>query len=167
MIEQDVYNLACQFGQLLDENKILCSVAESCTGGYLSKLITDVPGSSAWFDRGFITYSNNAKQEMLGVRAATLEKFGAVSCETAREMAAGVLSHSNAQMSVAITGIAGPDGGSLDKPVGTVCFAWAVIDGELSDELKRFKGSREAIRLQATEHALSRMLRLLRGRNTD
>ncbi len=162
MIEQDVYSLACKLGQLLDANKVMCAVAESCTGGYLSKLITDVQGSSAWFDRGFITYSNNAKQEMLGVRAATLEKFGAVSCETAREMAAGVLTHSNAQISVAITGIAGPDGGSLDKPVGTVCFAWAVVDGECSHELTRFKGRREDVRLQATAYALSRLLSVLK-----
>ncbi len=161
MQEQEVYHLAAQLGMLLVKKKQLCAVAESCTGGYLSKCMTDVPGSSAWFDRGFITYSNRAKQEMLDVRLATLEKFGAVSCEIALEMASGIFAHSQAQIGVAITGIAGPDGGSIEKPVGTVCFAWGIPSGQYLHEMRRFSGSRADIRLQAVEYAVRRLVRLV------
>lgn len=141
------------------------AAAESCTGGWLGQALTAVPGSSAWFDRGFITYSNAAKQEMLGVRAGTLSAHGAVSEETAREMALGALERSRATVAVAITGVAGPAGGSAEKPVGTVCFAWARKAGQVqakitpkspaASETRHFAGDREAVRRQSVEHALT------------
>ena len=141
--------LAIELGAVLKERNLMLALAESCTGGMVAQSITSVAGSSAWFDRGFVTYSNVSKIEMLGVRAETLEKFGAVSEETALEMALGCLKHSHAQLSGSITGIAGPDGGTVDKPVGTVCFAWAGEKLLLSTTTKRFFGNREEIRQQA------------------
>lgn len=135
--------------------------AESCTGGWLGQALTAVPGSSAWFDRGFITYSNAAKQEMLGVRAGTLAAHGAVSEETAREMALGALERSRGAVAVAITGVAGPTGGSAEKPVGTVCFAWARKAASVESETRRFAGDREAVRRQSVEHALTLLSRVL------
>ena len=141
--------LAIELGAVLKERNLMLALAESCTGGMVAQAITSVAGSSAWFDRGFVTYSNVSKIEMLGVRAETLEKFGAVSEETALEMAQGCLKHSHAQLSGSITGIAGPDGGTVDKPVGTVCFAWAGEKLLLSTTTKRFFGNREEVRQQA------------------
>ena len=141
--------LAIELGAVLKERNLMLALAESCTGGMVAQSITSVAGSSAWFDRGFVTYSNVSKIEMLGVRAETLEKFGAVSEETALEMALGCLKHSHAQLSGSITGIAGPDGGTVDKPVGTVCFAWAGEKLLLSTTTKRFFGNREEVRQQA------------------
>lgn len=135
--------------------------AESCTGGWVAQEVTAIAGSSAWFERGFVTYSNEAKQELLGVRAGTLERRGAVSEETAREMALGALAHSRASVALAVTGIAGPGGGSAEKPVGLVCFAWAKAGGVERSEARRFEGDREAIRRQAVVHALEGLLRVL------
>jgi len=136
----------------------LIATAESCTGGWAAQVITHTAGSSAWFERGFVTYSNQAKIDMLGVRAETLEKFGAVSQETAAEMATGALKKSKALFSLAITGIAGPTGGSPGKPVGTVCFAWCRVGEQAFTETARFAGDREAIRRQAVVHALRGLL---------
>jgi nicotinamide-nucleotide amidase len=131
---------------LLGERGLSLASAESCTGGWLAKTATDLAGSSRWFERGFVTYSNEAKQELLGVAADTLAHYGAVSEQTALEMARGALAHSRAQVSLAITGIAGPGGGSLDKPVGLVWFAWARVGSEASAQSFRFEGDREAVR---------------------
>ncbi len=144
---------------LLDKQKQL-AVAESCTGGWLAKCLTDISGSSGWFERGFVTYSNDAKREMLGVDAATLAGYGAVSEAVVREMAQGVLSHSPADVAVAISGIAGPGGGSPDKPVGTVCFAFAERGGDIEVMTCHFEGDREAVRRSAVHYALSQLLQL-------
>jgi nicotinamide-nucleotide amidase len=136
--------------------------AESCTGGWVAQAVTAVPGSSSWFDRGFVTYSNAAKHEVLGVSKKILKKFGAVSEETAREMARGALAHSRAGVAVAVTGVAGPSGGTAAKPVGMVCFAWARGRRVLA-ETRRFRGGREAVRRQSVLHALEGVLRILAG----
>jgi nicotinamide-nucleotide amidase len=135
--------------------------AESCTGGWAAQVLTSVAGSSAWFERGFVTYSNAAKEELLGVAKATLETHGAVSEDTAREMALGALERSRGTLALAITGIAGPGGGTAEKPVGTVCFAWARKGGRASAETRRFTGDRDAVRRQSVEHSLTRVLELL------
>jgi nicotinamide-nucleotide amidase len=148
-------------GLLLERNRILAT-AESCTGGWVAKCITDIAGSSAWFDRGFVTYSNRAKQDMLGVMAVTLAERGAVSEATASEMARGALAHSTADVAVAISGIAGPGGGvPPGKPVGTICFAWVVSGGSPCVETRHFSGDREAIRRQAVARALEGLLDVL------
>jgi len=141
-----------------DQRRLLLATAESCTGGWVAQVITHTAGSSAWFERGFVTYSNEAKVAMLGVRPETLEQFGAVSPETAAEMAAGALKNSNALISLAITGIAGPTGGSPGKPVGTVSFAWCRVGETAETDTAVFAGNREAIRRQAVVHALSGLL---------
>ncbi len=143
-----------------DQRRLLIATAESCTGGWAAQVITHTAGSSAWFERGFVTYANDAKVEMLGVRPETLEKHGAVSLETAAEMAVGALKNSNALISLAITGIAGPTGGSPGKPVGTVCFAWCMKDVAPETDRQHFDGDRESIRRQATLHALKGLLKL-------
>jgi len=139
----------------------LLATAESCTGGWAAQALTALAGSSNWFERGFVTYSNAAKEEMLGVRPETLACHGAVSEEAAREMALGALSRSRAGVALAITGIAGPSGGSAAKPVGTVCFAWAVKGSLPRSETRHFAGDREAVRRQAVERALAGVLELL------
>jgi nicotinamide-nucleotide amidase len=141
--------LAIELGTLLKERNLSVALAESCTGGLVAQTITSVAGSSAWFDRGFVTYSNESKIEMLGVRTETLEKFGAVSEQIATVMAHGALKNSHAQVAGSITGIAGPDGGTKEKPVGTVCFAWVGEKLALSTTTKRFFGNREEVRQQA------------------
>ncbi|KGY11082.1 damage-inducible protein CinA [Vibrio tubiashii] len=146
--------LSWQLGELLNRHKLVMTTAESCTGGGVSAAITDIAGSSAWFDRAFITYSNEAKMEMLGVSAATLEQFGAVSEQTVIEMVEGAINNSNANIGVSISGIAGPGGGSELKPVGTVCFAWADSFGWQKVETTCFAGGRGQVRQQAVEHAL-------------
>jgi nicotinamide-nucleotide amidase len=135
--------------------------AESCTGGWVAQELTAVAGSSVWFERGFVTYSNEAKQEMLGVRPATLATHGAVSEETAVEMAQGALLHSRGTVALAITGIAGPTGGTRQKPVGTVCFAWATKSGRARAETRHFSGDREAVRRQSVDYSLEKLLELL------
>ncbi|PSW18634.1 damage-inducible protein CinA [Photobacterium sanctipauli] len=147
--------LAAQLGQALSRQQWVAATAESCTGGGVSMAITEVAGSSAWFDRAFVTYSNEAKVQMLGVQEATLIEHGAVSEATVQEMAQGALVSSVADISVAISGIAGPGGGTLDKPVGTVCFAWADKTGWLAVETCLFDGDRQAVRTQAVEKALA------------
>jgi nicotinamide-nucleotide amidase len=150
-----------QLGEQLRECKATLVTAESCTGGWVGKILTDIAGSSQWYDRGFITYTNQAKQDLLGVPAEILQAHGAVSEATARAMVEGALIHSQAQVALGITGIAGPGGGSIDKPVGLVCFAWANRAGEVVSEKQRFAGSREAVRRQAALHALQGVLPLL------
>jgi len=147
-------------GLLLERNRMLVT-AESCTGGWVAKCITDIAGSSAWFDRGFVTYSNRAKQDMLGVTAVTLEVHGAVSEVTVSEMAGGALTRSAADIAVAVSGIAGPGGGTPGKPVGTVCFAWLVSGGSMLVETRQFTGDREAVRRQSVVHALEGLVDVL------
>ncbi|MCF7965811.1 MAG: CinA family protein [Methylobacter tundripaludum] len=153
-MESELFELAEQLGRKLKANGKKIATAESCTGGWIAQTITDVPGSSAWFDRGFVTYSNTAKVQMLDVSPETLEKHGAVSAETATEMAAGALAHSEADVAVAVTGIAGPDGGTPDKPVGTVFIAWADKYGEAKVIKKQFAGNRRQIRAETVESAI-------------
>lgn len=159
----DLDTLARTLGQRLHERHWMMTSAESCTGGWLGKVVTDIPGSSAWFERGFITYTNIAKQEMLGVPNTTLDQHGAVSEAVANAMAEGALHHSHAQLSVAITGIAGPGGGSATKPVGTVCFAWAGEGLETITTTRHYDGDREVVRQQAVAEALMGLLRMLDG----
>ena len=153
--------LARKLGERLKAKGALLVTAESCTGGWVAQAATAIAGSSDWFERGFVTYSNAAKEEMLGVRHETIMKHGAVSEETAREMALGALARSHGTLALAITGIAGPTGGSAAKPVGTVCFAWAVKDGASRAETRRLSGDRDAVRRQSVEHALRVVLELL------
>lgn len=160
-INQDSYDLAVKVGERLIQCGLLLVTAESCTGGWLGQAVTAVAGSSAWYERGFITYSNASKCEMLGVQQATLDQYGAVSAQTAQEMAIGALNRSRAQISVSITGIAGPDGGTATKPVGMVCFAWAIKGGLVQQDTRFFTGNREAIRRLAVATALQGILQLL------
>ncbi|HEY3858657.1 MAG TPA: nicotinamide-nucleotide amidase [Gammaproteobacteria bacterium] len=146
--------LAAEVGQRLKAKGQKLAVAESCTGGWIAKALTDVAGSSAWFERGFITYSNEAKLAMLGVRQASLDAHGAVSETVVREMAEGAADWSLAQVAVAVSGIAGPDGGSPDKPVGTVWIGWRWADGKLTSRHCLYTGDRESIRRQAVLGAL-------------
>jgi nicotinamide-nucleotide amidase len=134
--------------------------AESCTGGLIAAACTDLAGSSDWFERGFVSYSNTSKTEMLGVDAQLIAAFGAVSEAVARAMAEGALRHAQAQVSVAVTGVAGPSGGSAEKPVGTVWFAWGLPWGTTS-EVQHFAGDRVAVRAATVQHALARLLDLL------
>ena len=159
--EDSLDTLAARLGEALLARQQAVATAESCTGGWVAMALTAIPGSSRWFERGFVTYSNEAKQEMLGVRATTLNSHGAVSAATVTEMAAGALQHSRAHWSVAISGIAGPDGGSADKPVGTVWFAWQGPDGRQHGERRQFDGDRREVREQATRHAIEGLLDLL------
>ena len=153
--------LAARVGERLKQQGRMLATAESCTGGWVAQAVTSVSGSSDWFDRGFVTYSNDAKRDMLGVSAETLAARGAVSEETAREMAAGALGRSRAWAALAITGVAGPTGGTPDKPVGMVCFAWALRGGAVESETRRFQGDREAVRRQSVQHSLQGLLERL------
>jgi nicotinamide-nucleotide amidase len=155
-----VIELAQRIGDALKARGLRLVTAESCTGGWVSMALTAVAGSSDWFERGYVTYSNAAKREDLGVQEDTLRRHGAVSEETAREMAAGALKRGGGQVALAITGIAGPTGGSAAKPVGTVCFAWA-HGGKISSETRRFDGDRESVRRQSVLHALQGLLQRL------
>lgn len=134
------------------------ATAESCTGGWIAKCCTDLAGSSDWFERGFVTYSNRSKQELLGVAAGALERDGAVSRRVALQMAEGARNRAGVQAALAVTGIAGPDGGSEDKPVGTVWFAWAVAGKPVEAERRVFAGGREAVRRQSVAHALQGLI---------
>lgn len=175
-------NLAEELGATLKARGLMLTLAESCTGGMVAQLVTSIAGSSAWFDRGFVTYSNAAKVEMLGVSAETLKQFGAVSEEVAKEMVLGCLKPSclksgmqknnSAHIAVSITGIAGPDGGTIAKPVGTVCFAWAVTNNPISNSsatnnsvttiTKHFDGNREEIRQKAANFCLNVLIQKAR-----
>ena len=154
-----LHALAAQVGQTLHGRNALLATAESCTGGWVAQTVTAISGSSTWFDRGFVSYSNGAKVDMLGVPETTLESHGAVSEATARAMAQGALKNSRADWAVAITGIAGPAGGSADKPVGMVCLAWAQRDGGCEALTCQFSGSRAEVREQAVRLALSGTLK--------
>ena len=158
--------LAAQVGGLLKSHGLTLATAESCTGGGVAHAITDVAGSSAWFERGFITYSNLAKQQMLGVSEAMLIQHGAVSEAVVREMVAGALANSAAQVALAVSGIAGPEGGTPDKPVGTVWFAWGIKHGATHAQRHQINGNRAAVRAQAVRIALQGVLDLL-GRRTE
>ena len=155
---QNLYELAAQVGIALRTRSRTLAIAESCTGGWIAKIITDVPGSSGWFDRGFVTYSNAAKTDLRGVRAATIAEHGAVSAEVVAEMAAGALERSPADLVIAVSGIAGPEGGTPDKPVGTVYLAWALRGGPVQTEIRHFPGNRDAVRLEAVAAALQGVL---------
>ena len=159
--ENDLTRLSEQVGKRLKQLKIMLVTAESCTGGWVAQEITAIPGSSHWFDRGFVTYTNLSKQEMLGVSPETLEDHGAVSEQTVHEMAEGALQSSQAGVSVAISGIAGPGGGSEEKPVGTVWIAWAANNRVTRCKRELFTGDREQIRRQAVISALQGLLEML------
>ena len=152
--------LARQLGRKLEAAAAVLVTAESCTGGWVAQAVTSVAGSSAWFERGYVTYSNAAKQEALGVRKATLVRYGAVSEQTAREMARGALRKGRGSIALSVTGIAGPGGGSPGKPVGTVCFAFA-RGRKIRSETKRFKGNRNSVRRQSVVQALRGVLKCL------
>lgn len=149
--------LAARVGKRLKAKRARLVAAESCTGGWVSQAVTAISGSSDWFECGFVTYSNAAKRKMLGVRETTLKKYGAVSEQTAREMARGALRRSRGTIAVAVTGIAGPTGGSAAKPVGMVCFSWATKRG-LWSETRSFRGNRDSVRRQSVVHALQGVL---------
>jgi nicotinamide-nucleotide amidase len=157
----ELEQLSANLGAKLKQKNCMLVTAESCTGGMLAQWITSVAGSSVWFDRGFVTYSNQSKMELLDVQAPTIEQYGAVSEQTAIEMVYGALKHSQAKVAVSITGIAGPDGGTLSKPVGTVCFAWARVDGGLVKLTQHFQGVRHDIRRQACIVAMQGLLNAL------
>jgi len=158
MTHEILYKLAARVGRILKARKLMLVTAESCTGGWLGEAATMVPGSSDWYERGYITYTYISKREVLRVSRRTLAKFGAVSEQTAREMALGALKISHAQVAVAVTGTAGPSGGTREKPVGTVCFAWAQKKGRISSQTMHFKGDRHAVRRQSVKHALRGVL---------
>ena len=155
---QELERLSAEVGIRLKKRRWMLATAESCTGGWVAEAATAIAGSSEWFERGFVTYSNEAKREMLGVAVELIERHGAVSEEVARAMAVGALRHSRAQIALSITGVAGPSGGSVDKPVGLVCFGWAVGNLTQVVETKRFSGDREAVRRAAVQHALQGVL---------
>ena len=157
-MDKELESLSVRVGEALLEQKLMLTCAESCTGGWVAKVVTATAGSSMWFERGFVTYSNAAKQELLGVKGDTLRQEGAVSEAVVREMAAGALRRSHAQAALAISGVAGPGGGSPGKPVGTVCFAWALQGGEAAAETRHFAGDRETVRRLSVIHALQGLL---------
>lgn len=157
-MKQKNQQLVLELAKLLCSHNRILATAESCTGGWLAKVLTDIPGSSQWFERGFVTYSNESKIDMLGVQYQTLEHWGAVSEQTVREMSEGVLRNSRANIAVSISGIAGPGGGSADKPVGTVWFSWAGASQVTTTVCKQFKGGRNAVRQQAVVIAVEGLL---------
>lgn len=163
MKDSGLYALAEQVGEALKARALMLATAESCTGGWVGAAITAVPGSSDWYERGFITYTYISKRELLGVKAETLERHGAVSEQAVKEMVTGALAASHAQVAVAVSGTAGPAGGTPEKPVGTVCLAWALRNGEPIAETLRFAGDREAVRRQSVERALAGVLKLLKA----
>jgi len=163
MSDDTITTLAEKVGAALLKRKQVLATAESCTGGGIGEAVTRIAGSSAWYDRGFVTYSNRAKAEMLGIEAANSGDFRAVSDGTARAMVVGALARSQATLALAVTGVAGPTGGSAGTPVGTVYFAWGARDGPVTSERRLFDGDREAVRRQTIVHALQGLLRLADG----
>jgi len=159
-IPDDIERLAQAVLQAACDRDLMLATAESCTGGLIAGACTDLAGSSAWFERGFVTYSNEAKVEMLGVDATTIAQHGAVSEPVVRAMVQGAIAQSKARLAVAVTGVAGPSGGTPGKPVGTVWFGWAV-DGQVYAEHRRFDGDRAAVRAATVQHALEELLRLI------
>ena len=163
-MNSSITSLTQQLAQILLAKGFKIALAESCTGGLLAAQLTSLAGSSDWFERGFVTYSNQAKEESIGVPKELIERYGAVSEEVAKAMAEGVLNHSLAQVSAAITGIAGPGGGSANKPVGMVCFAWGMqVDDQIQtrSQTKQFSGDRQSIREQACIYAIESLLEQL------
>lgn len=158
MDDRQLYALAERLGHTLKARGLMMATAESCTGGWVAQAVTAVPGSSKWFERGFVTYTNIAKCEMLGVRPETLDAYGAVSEQTVREMAAGALARSHAQLAVSVSGTAGPSCGTPQTPVGTVCFGWGARGGVMHATSQRFEGDREAVRRQAVAFALEQVV---------
>lgn len=154
MTDNELTQLSASVGALLLASHASITTAESCTGGWIAKVLTDIAGSSDWFQRGFVTYSNDAKQQMIGVTEASLTQFGAVSEQVVQEMAQGALCEAGAQYAISVSGIAGPDGGSDEKPVGTVWFGFASASGDVLTQVERFHGDRESVRRQATAWAL-------------
>lgn len=152
-LRKQLLDLSAELGEILKRKGLVMCTAESCTGGLISGYVTEISGSSAWFDRAFITYTNEAKHEMLGVSEKTLTEFGAVSGEVVMQMVSGAVCRSNAGVGVAVSGIAGPTGGTPDKPVGTVWMAWHFPDGTVETEKCLFYGSREEVRLKTVRHA--------------
>ena len=159
-----LYALAERVGRALKSRNLMLATAESCTGGWIAEAVTMVPGSSGWFERGYVTYTYISKREMLGVKGKTLARHGAVAEPVVREMAEGALDRSHAQVAVAVSGIAGPGGGTPGKPVGTVCFAWAAKGGATRAQTVRFAGGREAVRRRSVERALEGVLETLARR---
>lgn len=160
-MSEELETLSREVGEVLRRHGLMLVTAESCTGGWVAQTVTAVAGSSRWFERGFVTYTNIAKQEMLGVGARTLAEYGAVSEQTVREMAEGALNNSHAQVSLAISGIAGPGGAVPGKPVGTVCFAWAREGAPVRSRTEHFAGDRAAVRRQAVITALRGVVAIL------
>jgi nicotinamide-nucleotide amidase len=161
MSDRKLYELAERVGAALKSRALMLTTAESCTGGWVAQAITAVPGSSEWFDRGFVTYTYRSKSEVLGVAPETLAADGAVSEACVGEMTAGALAASDAGVALAVSGTAGPSGGTPEKPVGTVCFAWQMRGGSVHSETVRFAGDREAVRRQSVERALTGLIALL------
>lgn len=162
--EKELHILAESLGDCLQNKGMTLAAAESCTGGWLAKIITDLPGSSSWFQGSVVSYSNDVKVSILGVSKATLEEFGAVSGETVLEMCDGIFEHTSADVAVSISGIAGPDGGTDEKPVGLVWMCWGKRDKSTYAFPFNFDGDREAVRLQAIEKVLTSLLDLLNCR---
>jgi nicotinamide-nucleotide amidase len=158
-----IKQLSLRSAERLRAQGLRLAVAESCTGGWLAKVLTDLPGSSEWFDRGYVTYSNAAKQSMLGVREATLIAHGAVSKETVAEMTQGALRESGTDLALAVSGIAGPHGATPEKPLGTVCFSWQRRGEKARVSREHFDGDREAVRRQAVAYLLARLEEMLDG----
>jgi nicotinamide-nucleotide amidase len=159
--DEELHQLASELGDKLKARGWMLATAESCTGGWVGQSVTALPGSSQWYERGFITYANDAKIEMLGVPPETLALHGAVSEETASAMAAGALAHSHAQAALAISGIAGPGGGTPQKPVGLVCYGWALSDGTVMSSTCRLDGDRDEIRSRAVAAAFRGLIDLI------
>ncbi|KOR27975.1 damage-inducible protein CinA [Achromatium sp. WMS1] len=160
-MNEPIIEMVTALGKQLCQRDWRLAVAESCTGGWIAKVITDIAGSSLWFERGFVTYSNLSKQELLGVSTQVLQQHGAVSAATATAMVKGAITHSNADVALAVTGIAGPNGAMPTKPVGTVWFAWVVPGSELCVHCRYFSGDRNTIRYQAVQYALLELLDIL------
>ena len=160
-MDSQLYELARRSGEALKRKGLMLATAESCTGGWVAEAVTMVPGSSEWFERGFVTYTNTAKQEMLGVRSETLQRYGAVSEQTVQEMVAGALANSRAQVALAVSGVAGPAGGTPSKPVGTVCLAWGSRDFAPVAITQQFAGDREQVRRLSVVRALEGLLELI------
>ncbi|MFJ5379844.1 nicotinamide-nucleotide amidase [Pectobacterium sp. CHL-2024] len=158
MTEADILRLSALVGEKLKVRGAKLTCAESCTGGWLAKSITDIAGSSGWFDYGFVTYSNLAKQRLVNVNAETLEQYGAVSEAVVNEMAAGALQAADADFAISVSGVAGPDGGTEEKPVGTVWFGFTDKQGGAFAQTMRFSGDRNAVRLQSVHFALQTLL---------
>lgn len=159
--DEELDQLARELRDKLKAHGWMLATAESCTGGWVGQVVTAIPGSSSWYERGFITYANEAKIDMLGVSPEILAQRGAVSEETACAMAAGALAHSRAQAAIAISGIAGPGGGTPEKPVGLVCYGWALADGTLMSSTCRLGGNRDEIRSRAVAAALRGLIDLI------